>query len=234
MGIPSSTFEADLTGIAGDKRPDIAASPYFFLIHRPSERGSWDLVVDGVDGPTWVPAFSPFLLQPGASGVRTLEKDEAADRAWSASIQRIRDQGHIVLPMDMVVPAELCPKGVQPGSLVRYTEVKGGGKRWHTAFEQVERGLGGKVVLVTDRPAWNQFRAWLVAEGKIAPPLAAVLRDYKERIDERLVATQRDENLSDAAKIKREGRYGTQAERADNATVPAKAEASKRTKAVAS
>lgn len=233
MGIPSTTFEADLTGIAGDKRPDIDPSPYFFLIHRPTERGSWDLVVEGVEAPTWVPALSPFLLQPGSSGVRTLEKGEAAERAWSASIQRVRDQGHTVLPMDLAVPPELCPAGVQPGSLVRYTEVKGGGKRWHTAFERLEVGLGGKVVVTTDRPAWNRFRAWMVAEGKIAPPIAAVLRDYRQRIEERIVATQRDENLTDAAKSKREVRYNNQAQHAEQAVVPAKAEA-KRGRAVPS
>jgi hypothetical protein len=230
MGIPD-TVQADLTGIAGDHRADIPASPYFFLIHRPMERGSWDLVTEGVDGPTWVPAFSPFQLQAGAAGVRTLEKGEPADRAWSAAIQRLRDQGQFVLPMDTAVPAELCPEGVAPGSLVRSTEVKGGGKRWHTAFEKVERGLGGKVSMVTDRAAWNRFRAWLVADGKVPAPMGAVLRDYKEQLGERLVATQRDENLSDSAKASREQRYSTRGEQAAKAVIPTKSEAAPKRKA---
>jgi hypothetical protein len=223
MGIPD-TVQADLTGIASDHRADIPAAPYFFLIHRPMERGSWDLVTEGMNVPTWVPAFAPFLLQAGAAGVRTLEKGEPADRAWSAAIQRLRDQGQFVLPMDTTVPAELCPAGVAPGSLVRSTDVKGGGKRWHTAFEKVEKGLGGKVAMVTDRAAWNRFRAWLVAEGKVPAPLDAVLRDYKEQLGERLVATQRDENLSDSAKASREKRYSTRGKQAERAVVPTKAE----------
>jgi hypothetical protein len=230
MGIPTS-IESDLTGIAGDQRADIPASPYFFLIHRPLERGSWDLVNEGMEEPTWVPAFAPFLLQAGAAGVRTLEKGDRAELAWSAAIQRLRDQGQFILPMDTTVPADLCPEGVAPGSLVRSTEVRGGGKRWHTAFEKIERGLGGKVSMVTDRSAWNRFRAWLVAEGKVSHPMPAVLRDYKEQLGERLVATQRDENLSDSAKASREQRYSTRGEQAAKAVIPTKSEAAPKRKA---
>ena len=208
MGIPANLVaeatgvglvETDLADIVSDSGPDIAPRPYFFLVHRPEDRGSWDLVSLGVPDPghegqtayAWVPAFQHLYIQPGAAGMKTISRGDRPEDAWAAAVQHQRDRGAFVLPIRQAVPQDFCPPGVMAGPLVRAMPVKRG--RLHcTIFDAPRLRPGRAVGMTTDELRWALFRLHLVEIGVVAPPISEVIEDAIERYEERLQRTGLD------------------------------------------
>jgi len=197
MGVPGTAVsqEANIVDITGGERVGIAPSPIFWLVHTPMAIQSWDLVSEGLDGPTWVPGFALLPLVPGANGIKTQESNDPAT-SFRATHRRYAEQGRLVLPMDLqVTKPEHLPTNVQAGGLVRFVTTRDGGRHYHLAQEGSERGPGNVWVKSTDEGAWNRYRLFLVESSVIAPPNKAVINDAIQRFSARKRLAASDKNL---------------------------------------
>lgn len=192
MGIPSSDMTsvdsrpASLGGLVDRPKLPLPGNSPFFLVHYTDVGGSWEVVEEGMDAPTFVPVLQPYPIRPGAAGVRTVSADEPRSRMYARPLAKLQEQGAVVLPLDFTVDAAHLPAGVASGPYLRETDAQGG-PFYHTAWDTPRKAVRGNTATVDcDRAAYNRWRAALVTSGVIPEPRAAILDDVRARAIRRL------------------------------------------------
>ena len=190
MGIPSDSLmdsrPAAIGGLIDRPKLPLPGNSPFFLVHYVDVGGSWEVVEEGMDAPTFVPVLQPFPIRPGAAGVRTVSADEPRSRMYARPLAKLQEQGAVVLPLDFHVDGAHLPAGVAAGPYLRETDAQGGAF-YHTAWDTPRKAIRGNAATVDcDRAAYNRWRAALVTSGIIPEPRQAVLDDVRARAMRRL------------------------------------------------
>ena len=203
--------------------PRLNPAPPFLLRHWAA---NWDVgTLDGAS--VWLPEVSMHLLVRGAGGIRTPGLHEPESSAYADAVMSARRDGWVYLPLDRVIddPA-LLPVGVAPG---RYRRVVRGHhpitrapvEAWVKAWCVPVQGLpNAPLSFALDRPSWDRWRASLVAEGLIRPPIEAARAVYLGTI-RRHLSRARASNMAESIRAPRVAQLERRLAAATSAEVPA-------------
>ena len=164
----------------GATTPSLQAAPshQFLYVLYPGDPGNW--FVATVDGESvWLPKLQKHALMPGVGGVRTLNKGEPAEAAYSEAIRKIERRGGVVLDRDL----DYCY-----GTPCTHPRTRATGKRWHDQFETpyVPQGRSTVVKFRTDVESRNAWLLDLVRLGHLPPPDPSVIDANVLRLDARI------------------------------------------------
>lgn len=126
----------------------------FILMHHPN---NWEVRVEGLDAPTWLPVLKQISISPGAGGVelegnRVMHQNMVAKRIASGWVQ---------IPEQPPYRREIkVARGIYNAD----------------AFERLEVYSDGGYELTYDHAAHNRWRLHLVESGVI-PPIRTTVRD---------------------------------------------------------
>lgn len=211
-------------GAASSVRLAVAPTAPFFLRHHPE---AWEVVVEGMNEPTWVPILVPHFIVPGAAGIRTLAKGMRQEEAFRDSVSRAQTyEGWSYLDRAMQIPADLLPRGVPSGGYCRSMPCAdprtGSVGHYHCEAWNVPVATppGRRQRFAYDRGLYNRFRAWLVEEGILQPPADYVFDERRAKV---LRTRERKQAMTDVpADLRQEtiARSDLQIEQLDAAVVP--------------
>jgi hypothetical protein len=193
------------------------------LRHHPYD---WEVCDLGLDGPTLLPVITPHPLEPGAEGIRTLNKGEDPSMAYRDAVNRAKIKGWVYIDHTATFSADLMPDGVAAGRFWRVLPCinrtkSATGSYFFEAWAVPVDGLPGEEQRFNfDKAAHNRWRAHLVESGAIKAPLPLVVERLVNRYGERvnrwsgkqnLLSEIRDAQVADAVAI---------AEAVESAVVP--------------
>lgn len=222
---------ANLSEVESRELLKVEANCAFFLVHYPE---NWECVLEGLEGPTWLPVLQRDWLMPGVNMKRTRRRDEPVEAMYDQSHLKISRDGGVILPqtinLDGVdgylrsIPCKHPRNGLE-------------GTFYLDAWEVPVVRPGKKVKFNRDAAAYNQWRLALVQQGYIDAANPALISDKLERAQEHMerhsgkveltaeararivdAATEKLERLSAAKIPQREDRNGPRDENARSNT----------------
>lgn len=170
---------ANLGAITGSQAYPARPNTPFVLVHWPNRRGSWEAVtLDEIT--VWLPTFQQIHLEPGANGVLTPEPGKTALQGASPLLQRLRNEGAVVLDGPADIADYLCEIDAEAGGRR--------GKYFYPRWSILTEPLPGNVAKPkTDRRAYAEWRVRLVQSGRVPQPhpevIKLTLREHQDAID---------------------------------------------------
>lgn len=178
------------------------SDPFILMAHP----GSAQVVTDGLDGPTWIPALAPLYITPGVNLVQIKRKGHTNEDMYREALAHARTKGFV--PVDptavQVVAAEHLPEGAVPGPYMRAyptfdrrTQLEGTLYKevWYTRM--ASRSPTDPPRWKFDRAAYNRWVVALLEAGIIPGPDEFARQEYLAHAQ---TWADRQHNIDDPAK----------------------------------
>ncbi len=178
----------------------VQANVPIYLVHY-RNGVSWRVeTVDGAD--VWVPELSPYLVQEGTNGFRTVDAGEEPGNKRARFDELLRKRGGVLIdPVEWITDTALLPAGAAQGPYLRSRAAKGGAfyyQVWDRPYPSATQP--GQVSLRHDRPTYVRWLVSLVMRGVISPPSEDAIDALVSRAELRLQSTTSNastENLAE-------------------------------------
>lgn len=170
--------------LGGGERFPASPNQPFALVHNRGHNGSWNLEIEGLKRPMWLPSLAPVILAPGANGVGGAAGDGGA-RITDGFLLRMAKRGAEVVREQFIWRGEPGYLRAIPCEEPR-THTRG--MFYHTRFERLRppvtmEGVGDAVL---ERALWNQWRVALVTEGLVSEPDQRTIEQHIDELQSKL------------------------------------------------
>ena len=181
-GLSALIRDADPGRVGSASALPIAPNFPFFLLHWPT---NWQVGIDGLDAPMWVPYLSRHLILPGCNLNRTIRKGEPPTAAYDAAVLRNIRRGVTYLDVER-------HRLLNGGKYLREARARDPrtgreGIYYLDGFTNPKDAIPGRRLRFTfDRAASNRWGLHLVESGILRAPSPQVLEELGGRRRSRL------------------------------------------------
>lgn len=181
-------LESGLPDALAPARPIARLNSPFVLRHHPS---SFELAkLDGKD--IILPEINQLILAAGVGRVGTARGNAQGGAHLTAAFVASDQDGHVRLDPNEPIPANCLPPGVKAGGYLRsfkcQSKTGARGRHWIQVWQVLEEEsvAGEDATFRWDLEAYNRWRVWLLATGRLQRPSERILRRFSTAARDRL------------------------------------------------
>lgn len=174
---------APLSEVDDTARAPLRPNERFFFAHPIEAVGSWEVICDGLDRPTWLPRVSMIRVVPGAGGHRQRRNGAKASSIYEDAHRKLINRGNVIIPPDCGIDGSA---GYCEQILTIHKDVHGNARPFFLPpwVSYSVRQRGGRIdpVRSIDKSKHARWRLSLVQKGIVPPPSRELIAETLKRL----------------------------------------------------